>query len=165
MKKYLLTGSLVLLITFSISQENNNRELVEELLDLMNSSSMIDQTYTQIEQMMQSMAVQLGVNQSEQVIFDTHLARVMEMLKTEFNWGNMKEPMVDIYLSHHTEQEINNMITFYKSETGQAVIKKLPFVTKDIMLMSQNRVMDLIPKMQELEQQFKQELDAARISR
>ena len=96
---------------------------MEELLGLMDSKSTIDQTYTQNQQMMQGMAKQLGVSQSEQVIFDAYLARVMEMLKPEFNWGKMNDSIVDIYLSHHTEKEINDMITFYNSETGKKIKK------------------------------------------
>ena len=53
------------------------------------------------------------------------------------NWAKMKKPMIKIYLKHYSEKEIKDMVAFYKSDSGQSMIQKMPAVMGDSMLLSQ----------------------------
>lgn len=55
------------------------------------------------------------------------------------------------------------MITFYRTSSGQAVIEKMPLVMQNTMAAVQSIIQDLLPQMQEIQQEFLAELkDASR---
>ena len=146
----------------AVSGKESKRESVEELLKLTNSKSMIDTVYSQMGQLFKGMGKQLGVKPSEQEVFDRFMSKVASMMKEEMSWDKMKESMINIYLKHYTEKEIQDQIAFYKSESGQSMIKKQPAVLKDSMMLSQGLIKNFIPKLQKISQELEEELKASR---
>ncbi|MCH7561833.1 MAG: DUF2059 domain-containing protein [Thaumarchaeota archaeon] len=53
-------------------------------------------------------------------------------------------------------------ISVYESESGQSMLKKMPAVMKDSMQIGQQMVMSIIPKMNAMREEFKNELKLAR---
>ncbi len=53
------------------------------------------------------------------------------------------------------------MIAFYKTPSGQAVIKKMPVVVQQSVMMSQSMIQTLMPKMQQIQKEFISEVRAA----
>ena len=56
---------------------------------------------------------------------------------------------------------LNGMIAFYKTPSGQAVIKKMPVVVQQSVMMSQSMIQTLMPKMQQIQKEFISEVRAA----
>ena len=83
-------------------------------------------------------------------------------MKAEMTWEKMKQPMIDIYVKHFSEQEIKDMIAFYKTPSGQSMVKKLPAVMNDSMMMGQNMMKSFFPKMREMSKELQTELTAFR---
>lgn len=54
--------------------------------------------------------------------------------------------LVDIYIKHFNEKDIDKMIEFYSTKTGKKVIKTTPEITKDLFSIMVKRY---IPKMKE----------------
>lgn len=69
------------------------------------------------------------------------LPQVPEEFWQDFMVKAKPERMVDlvvpIYMEHFTDEEIDAMLVFYKSEAGQSVIRKLPIVTQESILAGQ----------------------------
>ncbi|MFC1841286.1 DUF2059 domain-containing protein [Thermodesulfobacteriota bacterium] len=146
----------------AVSDNESKRESVEELLALTDAEDMIDTIYSQMSQMFQGMGQQLGVKPSEQELFDKFMSKMIALLKDEMSWDKMKEPMMKIYLKHYSEKEIQDQITFYKSDSGQSMIGKQPEVMKDTMMLSQEALKDFIPKLQKISKELEEELAASR---
>jgi hypothetical protein len=162
MKKLIAISLLFIIPSISFAEDLIKRENVEELLVLMNVDSIIDNLYSQIYQMTQDMAQQLGVKLSERDLFDTYAVIMVSLMKSEMNWEKMKGPMTDLYLKHYSDKENQDMLAFYKSESGRSMIKKMPAVMKDSVLISQNIMKDFIPKMQALSDELKHEIELSR---
>ena len=162
MKNLIAIFLLFLIPSVSYSEDMSKRGNVEELLVLMNVDSIIDNIYSQMNQIMQNMAQELKVKPSEKELFDKFTAKMVSIMKSEMNWEKMKEPMTDLYLKHYSDKEIQDMLAFYKSETGRSMIKKMPAVMKDSMSISQNMMKDFIPKMQALSEELKHEIELSR---
>ena len=162
MKKTIIIFLIAALSVISYAADDSKKESVEELLVLMNADSMIDTIYSQMDQTMQGMARRLGVKPSEKKIFDTYMVNMVNLMKSEINWKKMKGPMVDLYLKHYTEKEIKDMVSFYRSDSGQSMVKKMPAVISDSISISQDMMKGFIPKMLAMSQELKKEIDAAR---
>jgi hypothetical protein len=143
-------------------EDESKRESVEELFVLINAESLIDTIYSQMDQMFQGMGQQLGVKPSEQELFDKFMSKVASLVKAEMTWDKMKEPMIKIYLKHYSEKEIQDQIAFYKSDSGQSIIRKQPAVATDSMVLRQEAIKNLMPKLRKIAEELEAELTALR---
>ncbi|MGP9799555.1 DUF2059 domain-containing protein [Rheinheimera sp. NSM] len=160
--KRLIAGILCLVMHTSVYAESSNRQSIEELLQLTNADSMLDGIYAQMDQMFAGMGQQIGVKPSEQDIFDNFMQQVGAVVKEKMSWAKMKDPMIDIYLKHYTEKEVQDMLIFYRSATGRSLVEKMPAIMSESMMLSQKMMKDVMPEIQQLSAELKQELTARR---
>lgn len=149
-------------LSFSVYAQDSKRESVEELLRVSNMDSMIDGMYSQMNQMFVGLEEQLDIKPDEQPIFDAHMNKLITILQEDMSWEKFKEPLIDIYLKHYTEKEIQDMLAFYQTETGRSMVSKMPLVMNDSMLFSQEMMKSLLPKIQSLAQELKAEIQKHR---
>lgn len=145
MKRLVAIGFGVL-ISFAAHAQDSKRESIEELLEVSKVDTMMDAMYAQVQQAFTGVGDQLGVEPDEQPIFDAYMNRLFSAMKEDMSWEKMKEPVIQIYMKHYTEKEVQDMLAFYRSETGQAMIEKMPAVMSDSMLISQSMMQNFIPK-------------------
>lgn len=158
----LIIGILIIAVHFSAYAESSKRESVEELMEITNVDALIDSMYSQMDQMLSGMGQQMGIKPSEQDMFDNFMKKVAASMKKEMSWEKMKDPMIDIYLKIYTEKEIQDILDFYRSETGRSLIKKMPQVMRESMVLSQQMMKGFMPKVKELSLELKEELEARR---
>jgi uncharacterized protein len=140
------------------STGKSKKESVEELLILTKAEKLIDIMYGQTDEYIKNMSKQLGVKPEDQEQFDKFMSKAASMMKEEMTWEKLKEPTIEIYMKYYTEKEIQDMIAFYKSESGQSVISKLPDVTKDTTILRQKMVEEVFPKIIKLSKELEAEL-------
>lgn len=140
------------------STGESKQESVEELLTLTKAETVLDTVYGQMDQMFKNMGRQLGVKPEEQELFDEFMSKMVSLMKEEMSWDKMKGPMIEVYLKHYTEKEIQDMITFYKSESGRSMISKQADVAKDTMMLQQKVMEGFLPKVMKLSQEMEAEL-------
>ena len=162
--RYLLIGLVALTINFPAFGEAGKRESVKELMVLMEVDSMIETIYSQMNQMFAGVGKQMGIKASEQAVFDNYMQKISALMIEEVSWEKMEEPMIDIYLNNYTEEEIQDMLTFYRSSTGRSLVKKMPEVMGESTKLSQELLVDFMPKIQELAAEFTEELKEHRES-
>ncbi len=157
--KKIITLAVGMLLSFGVYAEESKRESVEELLRVTNMDSIVDSMYGQMTQMIEGMGKQLGVKPDEQPIFNAYMNKMFSAMREEMSWKKMKDPMIDIYLKHYTEKEIQDMLAFYESDTGRSMVSKTPAVMADSMQFSQSMVKSFLPTMQSITQEFKRDLE------
>jgi hypothetical protein len=86
------------------------------------------------------------------------LARLKELMPQRLNWGEtMEQIFYPIYDKHFSEQELKDLIVFYKSPTGQKSIQVMPDLFKEAMQKTSElmnpRMMKLINEVLEEERQ------------
>ena len=140
--------SLLIFSTNLYAAQTAKQQKIDELVEVMNMDAMVDSMYAQVEGMMQNMSVQMGVKPDEKAIFDKYYADMTEVLKTKMSWQKMQPMMINLYDKQFTEQEISDILAFYKTESGQAILKKMPQVMQESMQMSQALVQDAMPEIQ-----------------
>lgn len=160
--KHIVFLTLGLLASVSSFSQGSQKESIEELLRVTKADALIENSYTQMNQMLVGMGKQLGIKPSEQAEFDEFVAKAISLTKEEMNWQKMKEPMIQIYLKHYSEKEIQDMLAFYKTETGQSMINKMPAVILDTNMLSQKMMMNIIPKLKKMQEGLKSDIQDKR---
>ena len=160
--KYWFVLVTLLASTLASASETPAREDVERLMELSDADAMMETTYQQMNAMMKNMAGNLGIQPDEQHLFDEFNDRMTALLRERVNWASMEPKLVDIYQRNFTQEEIDHIIAFYESETGQAMLEKMPTVMQESMMVSQQAVQAIMPDIQQLAVQFRQDLQAFR---
>jgi hypothetical protein len=164
MNRLFLLG-LFLISGFSwADSEADKRAAVKKLLELTDAESMVNVVYEQMEQMVASTQSQLGLKGEELAMFNEYYKQVIELTRTEMNWATLEGPITDIYVKNFTQKELDDIIAFYNSDSGQSMVKKMPGITRESMQLSQGVMASLMPKIQQLSLKFQQELRNKRAS-
>jgi hypothetical protein len=54
---------------------------------------------------------------------------VMRNFLTKYmSWSSLKEKFVELYMNEFTEEELREMISFYRTDTGRKAVEKLPIL-------------------------------------
>jgi hypothetical protein len=141
-------------------------ESIRQLFEVMHSSKLLDTYMEQIETTMRSSMQQATagqqLNAEQQKILDGLGSKISAMLKEQLNWASLEPTMNEVYRDTFTQQEVDGMLTFYRSVAGRAVIAKLPTATQKAMQAMQGRVKTLTPKLLQLEKDAALQLQAAK---
>lgn len=159
--KYLAAVVLFLASSMCLASEAK-RASVDELMQITGVDSMVDAMYSQMEGMLQGMGQQLGVQPDEQPIFDAHYKKMVDLMRQEMSWDKLKEPMSEIYRTNFSEEEVQGMLKFYKSDIGKTTLEKLPAVMQQSMQVSQGFAQNMMPQMQNLGKELEAALEKHR---
>jgi len=140
-------------------------ESVRQLFEVMRSSKLLDAYLTQVDStvrasMQQALAGQ-QVNAKQRQILEDMGREIGSLVKAELNWSAIEPVMIEVYRNTFSQHEVDGMITFYRSEVGQAVIAKLPTAMQQSMTSIQGHLKTLTPKIAQLEKDTAAQLKAA----
>ncbi len=163
----LLIAVLALTLSFSTSllaDESSKRKTVNELISMLNMEKMMDTMYLQVDKMFMDLSKDLEIRESESPIFKKYMSKVTNVMREEMSWQKMKEPFIEIYMKHYTEKELNDLLAFYKSDSGRKMIEKMPLIMQESMLVSRKMLKDFLPKIKAITKELKDEVRLARNS-
>ena len=163
-----LFNMLVLVLMFAMveahAEQAASRESVERLLALTEASKMMDAMQSQIGNMFNGMAAQMKLSEKEKPAFEKYMQKVGGLMKEDMSWDQFSEPIIKIYTKHFSEEEVQGLIKFYSSDVGRSMTKKMPLVMQESMLISQEIMKKVMPKIQALAVEMKAEIVKARES-
>jgi uncharacterized protein len=138
-----------------------SKEDVERYLQAMHSREMMSKMVDAMSKPMHDMVHQQYLKNQDKLPPDFEARmnkRVDEMLKS-FPWDDLMDSMVPVYQKHFTKGDIDALVTFYETPTGQKLLRELPEITAE----SMQQVMPLLQKNIENTQKELQEDIAAMI--
>lgn len=126
-------------------------ESVENLLAATKVEAMMDTLYANMEQMMRQGTKQtvqgMQISPEQQSALDAVPTKFMAVMREEVTWEKLKPLYVQLYRETFEQEEIDGLIAFYASPSGQAFVNKMPVVLQKSMAISQSLMQSLIPKM------------------
>lgn len=154
MRRLLVAVFLILVIASSgvAAQEYTKEHLraAEEMLIAMNAEGTLSET---IDTMLDAQ-----LQQNPEI---AQFADVLEaFLRKYMSWENLKGYYIQIYAEAFTEQELREITAFYRTETGQKLVKLTPELTSKGMALGQEIVMKHLPELQQMILQRMQELNS-----
>lgn len=144
------------------ADEASHRAKAESLLELLNTSQMLDSAKAMIDKNSRQAFERVGGRPEDQAIFDEFSAKLGEAFEQIYTWDRLKPSMIDIYVDMYTEAEMDQVIAFYRTPVGQKTIEKMPLVMERSMELTQEMLQELLPKITELTQEMAKEVHEAR---
>ena len=146
MKKITLTAALLFALTpFVFADDQAHKKLAEQLLLTMQVDKQVDSAYDRIKATQKDRLKEM--NATPDVIESQE--KILDMMSKEMGWAKLKDDYVAAYADTFTDEDLQGLVNFYKSPVGQKLVTKTPDLTTKIMDISQKRMKEILPQMQE----------------
>lgn len=140
------------------------RQKIEELFQLIQIQKTLQQAssqqMSQVQAAMKTMVPGVKMTADEQKDFDAFLQKIFSITQEAMTWSKLEPQFVDLYASTYSEEEIDGMVAFYHTPTGEAMISKQPEILSKSQVISQAQLAAVQPKIREAVMQFVQEMAA-----
>jgi len=139
-------------------------ESLRELMQVTAAEDLLENAINQVDAMMEaSMEEALkgqpmtpGIRRT----VDGMQGKVIAIMKEEMSWTKMEPMLLEVYRAAFNQSEIDGMLAFYKSDVGRSVIAKMPLVMQHTMRITQERMMAIMPRILQIEEETLQEIRA-----
>ena len=126
---------------------------IKQLLQVSHVRALVDSMMGQMDGIMKNAMAQATQGRQVTPEVQKEIEQVESDVKTQMkdvlDWSKLEPMYIRIYQKSLNQQEIDGMIAFYKTPTGQAVLNKMPLVLQNTMSEVQQM---LQPMMQHLQQ-------------
>lgn len=142
---------------------------IQQLLQAAQAHKMLDAMQANIDGMMRKASEQALDGQpadaGEQKIIDAQTAKLSALMKSQLSWSSLEPMYVDIYSKNFTQKEVDDMIAFYKTPSGQAMMAKMPAVMGQVMQIMQGKMATLTPQLRQISEDTANQLKAYEASK
>ncbi len=80
-------------------------------------------------------------------LIESFLEKYKNIVKEEFSWEKMMPDYIRIYRETFTEEELQNLIAFYESPTGQMFIRKTPEIMDKMSDLLRMKMVSILSRM------------------
>jgi len=148
LKSFLGAGLLALSIcagaqtTVSIAPDAASKEDIKKLFEVMHIRQQMEQVMKQVMKQMQAMTHE-QIRKRDANVSNEEIARLdamSEQLVKDMPVEGMLDDMVPVYQKHLTKNDVDAMVMFYSSSTGQKILGEMPAMTAEGMQAMQPRL-------------------------
>lgn len=168
MTRRILIVAAAMLLALPLSaraDEASKRAKIEQMLTVLkmedNFNLLMKQVEQQGRQMGMSMTNPSQLTDADKKILDNFMTKLMAAMQETMGWQKLKSEFIDLYAKAYTEEEVDGILTFYKSPVGQSMLAKTPQLVQQSMAISQTHMKEIQPKLEQLTEDLKKDLDAA----
>jgi hypothetical protein len=138
--KRLVLATIVLLCTSAIgfaqqdpTDSPASKEDVQKYLEVMHSKEMMTKMIDAMMKPMHQMMHEQYERDKDKLPadFETRTEKVLDDSMKSFPWDEVLQAMVPVYQKHFTKGDIDHLVAFYSTPTGQKLIRELPAITAE----------------------------------
>jgi hypothetical protein len=141
MKRILLAAAIILAMCGYVGAQQNpadapaTKEEILKYLQVMHSREMMAKMLDAMSKPMHQMMHEQYVKDKDKLPadFEARMNRMMDDMLKSFPWDEMLDAMVPVYQKHLTKGDVDALVVFYSSATGQKLIKEMPEITAEAM--------------------------------
>jgi len=140
-------------------------ESIRKIFAVTHLSSILDtymaQMKTSMRAGMQQATASKPLNDRQRQIMDDMGDKMVALVQEQLDWPDLEAQITQVYRESYTQKDVDAMLAFYRSPTGQKVIAKQPQVMQQMSQYAMSRMKDLLPKLQQLQRDTAAQLKAA----
>jgi uncharacterized protein len=112
-----------------------NKEEVEKYLEVMHSREMMAKMVDAMAKPMHQMMHDQYEKDKDKLPadFEARMNKVMDDYLKSFPWDEILQSMVPVYQKHFTKGDLDHLVAFYSTPTGQKLIREMPAITAEAM--------------------------------
>jgi uncharacterized protein len=165
MKRSLIAAILCLSTGWICTAQQNaadapaTKEDVQRYLQIMHSREMMAKMADAMSKPMHQMVHDQYLKDKDKLPpdFEARMNKMTDDMFKALPWDDMLDAMVPVYQKHFTKGDVDALVAFYSTPTGQKLIKELPEITAEAM---QNMMPLLRKSMDTMNQRLQKEIAA-----
>ncbi len=132
-----------------------SKEDVQRYLDAMHSRDMMSKVMDAMSKPMHQMVHEQFLKDQDKLPpdFEARMNKIMDEMYRNMPWDDMLQAMIPAYQKHLTKGDVDHLIAFYSSPTGQKMLREMPQMMSEAMEAMMPIMRQQIGKMQERVQQ------------
>jgi hypothetical protein len=142
------------------ADETSHRKLAEELLTRMDVHKNVERMFESVKKAQMAQFKKMNVPQEASDKIQSMQNEMMDLMAQEMSWDKVKQDYISVFADKFAEEELKEIIGFYKSPVGQKFIKDSPELMKKLMEISQRQMGKIMPKIQAIRKAMAEELKA-----
>ncbi|HWH79554.1 MAG TPA: DUF2059 domain-containing protein [Candidatus Binatus sp.] len=166
MRRFTLSGIFVVFLVLALhradAQENQQRQLAEEILALTHVAERTQAMFDNLKQMQIAQIDKMKLPPEAHNLATAYRERLSDIMTQEMSWSKVKDDYVKVYADTFSVEELRGIVTFYKSPTGQALLAKTPKLLQQSTQVAQRHLQNIAPQIRELQKQMIEEAEAMR---
>jgi uncharacterized protein len=149
---------LLILPTLAHADDASKRAKVEEMIRITKMDQMMSQMMDKMSERMKALTskqtASLNMTAEQRKVFDDYQAHIHQIMADSVSWEKIKPLIIDAYSETYTDEELDGILTFYRTPAGQALIAKSPQLVAKTMDLVQKQMLDIQPKIQQATEDF-----------
>ena len=137
---------------------------IKQLLEVTHAQKLVDSMISQMDALMKNAMAQATQGQQLSPKLQMEVTQIetdtMAEMKAILDWNKLVPMYVRVYQKSFNQQEIDGLLAFYKTATGQALLNKMPLVLQNTMTEVQQMMQPMIQHLQQKQQQIAAEVQA-----
>lgn len=121
------------------------------------TAQVMNQVVTQVNSGMMQQLTGIKLSPDQQQRVNQFSTKADKVIFDALSWNNLEPEYAKLYAAAYTEQQIDDILTFYRSPTGQAVVEKNPVLMKQSSAIAQEHLAAVMPQLRELMKDFMQQ--------
>ena len=122
--------------------------------------AMVGQMDAYMKQAMQQATQGQRITPEIQKDIERRQAEMMTAMKEVLDWNKLEPVYVRIYQKSFTQGEVDGLIAFYKTSTGQALLSKMPVVMQNTLNELQQMMQPMMQRIGRMQQEVVAEIQA-----
>jgi hypothetical protein len=112
-----------------------SKEEVEKYLEVMHSREMMAKMVDAMAKPMHQMMHDQYEKDKDKLSadFEARMNKVLDDYLKSFPWDEILQSMVPVYQKHFTKGDVDHLVAFYSTPTGQKLIREMPAITAEAM--------------------------------
>ena len=156
---FILGAALLCSAAPIMADEASKKTKIDEMLQLTHSDQMMKQSLEQVKSMQMEQMKKMDLPAEARAHSEEIQQKLMALLADRMSYEKMKPVFVQLYADVYSEDEIDGIVSFYKSPAGKAMLDKMPQLMQRMMLMIQKLTGDMQPEMQRIIEEARQKND------
>ena len=163
LKRVLVLLTLFYPVAFA-AETRPGEDSIKQLLEVAQVHQLVDSMKVQMDGFMKNAMQQATQGQSVspriQKDIDKRQSELMTVLNEELAWEKLEPLYIRVYRQSFSQEEVDGLIAFYKTPTGQAMINKMPVVMQNTFNELQQRMGPMMRRIQRMQQEVVAEIQA-----
>lgn len=164
MNRIAIFAALLLALTLPIAahaDDASQRAKAADLIAIQNTERTIQQIAANITTQLNDAADRAAgpdATPDQKAKVDDFKKQAAQLIDTNLGWTAMKPALVDLYVKSFTEDQLDQILAFYKTPAGAALLEKMPELNKQFGQLGNDRVTGLRDQLQKAYQDLQSSL-------
>lgn len=146
------------------ADEASKARKVEEFFQVARLEQMFSQSMTlamnQVKSSVMREAKAAKLSPAQSALIEQLQSKVEAVVGMALGWEQLRPQYIKLYSEAFTEAQLDDLLAFYKSPTGQAMVSNSPMLMKQGAEITQQRMAVAEPELRRLVEEFRQKVNA-----